>query len=231
MRPGGRTHSREAGGVCLQPRGPCKGLSLPPHSEATGSVRAAIASLVQCLLPSLRCALPQPAQWGSSGEYGAVVAEERRSPGPTAFPKMGEGHSGGLRGGTGKWLGWPSSAHKFESLIEAGVKVMEKTWVCPQVQTHLLRALEERDIPIWWVLVGVLGGLLLLMLLVLAMWKVRHEERVGSPGGHRLGPALLHREAERDGDPEPIHISTIRVSFSRRRLPGHRPWERWHLKS
>ncbi|XP_048969959.1 integrin alpha-IIb isoform X3 [Canis lupus dingo] len=39
------------------------------------------------------------------------------------------------------------------------------------VQTHLLRALEERDIPIWWVLVGVLGGLLLLMLLVLAMWK------------------------------------------------------------
>lgn len=100
---------------------------------------------------------------------------------------------------------------------------MEKTWVCPQVQTHLLRALEERDIPIWWVLVGVLGGLLLLMLLVLAMWKVRHEGRVGSPGGHRLGPALLHREAERDGDPEPIHISTIRVLFSRRHLPGHRP--------
>ncbi|XP_039702645.1 integrin alpha-IIb isoform X2 [Pteropus medius] len=39
------------------------------------------------------------------------------------------------------------------------------------VQTQLLRALEERDIPIWWVLVGVLGGLLLLTLLVLAMWK------------------------------------------------------------
>lgn len=151
------------------------------------------------------------------------MAEERRSPGHTAFPRMGEGHPGGLRGGTGKWLGWLSSAHKFESMREAGAKVMEKTWVCPQVQTHLLRALEERDIPIWWVLVGVLGGLLLLMLLVLAMWKVRHEGMVGSPGGHRLGPALLHREAERDGDPEPIHISTIRVSFSRRRLPGHRP--------
>uniref|UniRef100_A0A452QNP7 Integrin subunit alpha 2b n=1 Tax=Ursus americanus TaxID=9643 RepID=A0A452QNP7_URSAM len=50
-----------------------------------------------------------------------------------------------------------------------------------QVQTRLLRALEERDIPIWWVLVGVLGGLLLLMLLVLAMWKVRHEGESGVP--------------------------------------------------
>uniref|UniRef100_A0A2K5EAV8 Integrin subunit alpha 2b n=1 Tax=Aotus nancymaae TaxID=37293 RepID=A0A2K5EAV8_AOTNA len=40
-----------------------------------------------------------------------------------------------------------------------------------QVRTQLLRALEERAIPIWWVLVGVLGGLLLLTLLVLAMWK------------------------------------------------------------
>nr|XP_012299422.1 integrin alpha-IIb isoform X3 [Aotus nancymaae] len=44
-----------------------------------------------------------------------------------------------------------------------------------QVRTQLLRALEERAIPIWWVLVGVLGGLLLLTLLVLAMWKVRCE--------------------------------------------------------
>lgn len=49
------------------------------------------------------------------------------------------------------------------------------------MQTRLLRALEERDIPIWWVLVGVLGGLLLLMLLVLAMWKVRHEGESGVP--------------------------------------------------
>ncbi|XP_028340620.1 integrin alpha-IIb isoform X3 [Physeter macrocephalus] len=39
------------------------------------------------------------------------------------------------------------------------------------VQTQLLRVLEERDIPIWWVLVGVLGGLLLFTFLVLAMWK------------------------------------------------------------
>ncbi|XP_008589054.1 PREDICTED: integrin alpha-IIb [Galeopterus variegatus] len=43
------------------------------------------------------------------------------------------------------------------------------------VQTQLLRVFEERPIPIWWVLVGVLGGLLLLTLLVLAMWKVRCE--------------------------------------------------------
>ncbi|XP_015995238.2 integrin alpha-IIb isoform X2 [Rousettus aegyptiacus] len=39
------------------------------------------------------------------------------------------------------------------------------------VQTQLLRASEERGILFWWVLVGVLGGLLLLTLLVLAMWK------------------------------------------------------------
>lgn len=52
--------------------------------------------------------------------------------------------------------------------------------LCPQVQTQLMRALEERDIPIWWVLVGVLAGLLLLTLLVLAMWKVR--------GGGRWDP-------------------------------------------
>lgn len=30
----------------------------------------------------------------------------------------------------------------------------------------------------WWVLVGVLGGLLLLTFLILAMWKVRHEARL-----------------------------------------------------
>ncbi|KAL0597664.1 Integrin alpha-IIb [Plecturocebus cupreus] len=50
-----------------------------------------------------------------------------------------------------------------------------------QVQTQLLRALEERAIPIWWVLVGVLGGLLLLTLLVLAMWKVGFFKRKRPP--------------------------------------------------
>ncbi|XP_030876446.1 integrin alpha-IIb [Leptonychotes weddellii] len=49
------------------------------------------------------------------------------------------------------------------------------------VQTHLLRALEERDIPIWWVLVGALGGLVLLTLLVLAMWKVGFFKRNRPP--------------------------------------------------
>lgn len=49
------------------------------------------------------------------------------------------------------------------------------------VQTQLLRALEERDIPIWWVLVGVLGGLLLFTLLVLAMWKVGFFKRNRPP--------------------------------------------------
>ncbi|KAM4842872.1 integrin alpha-IIb [Thomomys bottae] len=49
------------------------------------------------------------------------------------------------------------------------------------VQTQLLRALEERAIPIWWVLVGVLGGLLLLTLLVLLMWKVGFFKRTRPP--------------------------------------------------
>ncbi|KAM7069126.1 integrin alpha-IIb [Molossus nigricans] len=49
------------------------------------------------------------------------------------------------------------------------------------VQTQLLRALEERDIPLWWVLVGVLGGLLLLTLLVLAMWKIGFFKRNRPP--------------------------------------------------
>ncbi|XP_049717148.1 integrin alpha-IIb [Elephas maximus indicus] len=49
------------------------------------------------------------------------------------------------------------------------------------VQTQLLRVLEERDVPIWWILVGVLGGLLLLTLLVLAMWKVGFFKRNRPP--------------------------------------------------
>uniref|UniRef100_A0A8C2MYI9 Integrin alpha-IIb n=1 Tax=Cricetulus griseus TaxID=10029 RepID=A0A8C2MYI9_CRIGR len=49
------------------------------------------------------------------------------------------------------------------------------------VQTQLLLALEERAIPLWWVLVGVLGGLLLLTLLVLAMWKAGFFKRNRPP--------------------------------------------------
>ncbi|XP_057631468.1 integrin alpha-IIb [Chionomys nivalis] len=49
------------------------------------------------------------------------------------------------------------------------------------VQTQLLRALEERAIPLWWVLVGVLGGLLLLTLLILAMWKAGFFKRNRPP--------------------------------------------------
>lgn len=58
-------------------------------------------------------------------------------------------------------------------------------------------------------LVGVLGGLLLLTLLVLAMWKVRHEGQGGSLMGTDLAlPTLTrrHREAVvlvQVGDPEP----------------------------
>lgn len=50
-----------------------------------------------------------------------------------------------------------------------------------QVQTQLLRALEEKAIPVWWMLVGVLGGLLLLTLLVLAMWKAGFFKRHRPP--------------------------------------------------
>uniref|UniRef100_A0A8C3VYH6 Integrin alpha-IIb n=1 Tax=Catagonus wagneri TaxID=51154 RepID=A0A8C3VYH6_9CETA len=50
-----------------------------------------------------------------------------------------------------------------------------------QVQTQVLRVLEEREVPLWWVLVGVLGGLLLLTLLVLAMWKFGFFKRNRPP--------------------------------------------------
>lgn len=89
------------------------------------------------------------------------------------------------------------------------------------MQTQLLRVLEDRAIPIWWVLVGVLGGLLLLTLLVVAMWKVRHE------GGHRLRPTSQGgRERWWPNWVTPAHlidICTVRMSFSRGLLPGHRP--------
>ncbi|XP_053426305.1 integrin alpha-IIb [Nycticebus coucang] len=49
------------------------------------------------------------------------------------------------------------------------------------VQTKLLRVFEEKAVPIWWVLVGALGGLLLLTLLVLAMWKVGFFKRNQPP--------------------------------------------------
>ncbi|XP_034360285.1 integrin alpha-IIb [Arvicanthis niloticus] len=48
------------------------------------------------------------------------------------------------------------------------------------VQTQLLRAL-EKAVPVWWVLVGVLGGLLLLTLLVFAMWKAGFFKRNRPP--------------------------------------------------
>lgn len=50
-----------------------------------------------------------------------------------------------------------------------------------RVQTQVLRALEARAISIWWVLVGALGGLLLLTLLVLAMWKAGFFKRNRPP--------------------------------------------------
>nr|XP_012642183.1 integrin alpha-IIb isoform X1 [Microcebus murinus] len=49
------------------------------------------------------------------------------------------------------------------------------------VRTKLLRVPEERPVPIWWVLVGALGGLLLLTLLVLAMWKLGFFKRNQPP--------------------------------------------------
>ncbi|XP_051013818.1 integrin alpha-IIb [Acomys russatus] len=49
------------------------------------------------------------------------------------------------------------------------------------VQTQVLWALEDRAIPLWWILVGALGGLLLLTLLVLAMWKAGFFKRNRPP--------------------------------------------------
>ncbi|XP_006897945.1 PREDICTED: integrin alpha-IIb [Elephantulus edwardii] len=49
------------------------------------------------------------------------------------------------------------------------------------VNTYLVRVLEDEAIPIWWILVAVLGGLLLLTLVVLAMWKVGFFKRNRPP--------------------------------------------------
>ncbi|XP_028930902.1 integrin alpha-IIb isoform X2 [Ornithorhynchus anatinus] len=50
------------------------------------------------------------------------------------------------------------------------------------VETYLLRVnVEEWEIPTWWVVVGVLGGLLLLALTILAMWKVGFFKRTRPP--------------------------------------------------
>ncbi|XP_038609860.1 integrin alpha-IIb [Tachyglossus aculeatus] len=50
------------------------------------------------------------------------------------------------------------------------------------VATHLLRvSAEEWEIPTWWVVVGVFGGLLLLALAILAMWKVGFFKRNRPP--------------------------------------------------
>lgn len=70
--------------------------------------------------------------------------------------------------------------------------------------------MEEREIPVWWVLVGVLGGLLLLTFLTLAMWKVRREAMLRREWGVCRSEVVgvggeegrqSHREAERDGGP------------------------------
>lgn len=176
-----------------------------PHPEATGSVCAAVAGLVQCLLPPLCCACRQPAHGGSSGEYGRMVPRRWILQDPLVFPCVSAQQDGGgavlgPKGETGRWLGWVSPSRRF-GFWGKHPGDWGYAWVCLQVQTQLLRASEERGIPFWWVLVGVLGGLLLLTLLVLAMWKVRHDKRVGSPSGHRLSPAHSRREAERDGGP------------------------------
>lgn len=60
----------------------------------------------------------------------------------------------------------------------------------------------------WWVLVGVLGGLLLLTFLILAMWKVRHEARLrwwwagrGGGGVGRVEVRWWGSEVRRAGNP------------------------------
>lgn len=52
----------------------------------------------------------------------------------------------------------------------------------------------KRDVPVWWVVLGILAGILLLTLLILLMWKVRGGDMtrrcrapLGTPGEGR-GP-------------------------------------------
>lgn len=61
-----------------------------------------------------------------------------------------------------------------------------------QAATEVMRASPDgkRDVPVWWVVLGILAGILLLTLLILLMWKVRgggHMTRrcrapLGTPG-------------------------------------------------
>ncbi|KAI6072547.1 Integrin alpha-IIb [Aix galericulata] len=61
-----------------------------------------------------------------------------------------------------------------------------------EAATEVMRASPDgkRDVPVWWVVLGILAGILLLMLLILLMWKVRgggHMTRccrapLGTPG-------------------------------------------------
>lgn len=98
--------------------------------------------------------------------------------------------------------------------------------VCTQVQTQLLRVLEERDIPIWWVLVGGLGGLLLLTLLILAMWKVSPKS---------AGFLCRHLQGQRDAVFLWVTlVPTLYISLLECALPVVLSWTQtlgvWHLQ-
>lgn len=66
----------------------------------------------------------------------------------------------------------------------------------------------KRDVPVWWVVLGILAGILLLTLLILLMWKVRgggtHDTALpGTPGdtwGGRWPGDTLRSRWDPDGN-------------------------------
>ncbi|XP_008068058.1 integrin alpha-IIb [Carlito syrichta] len=119
----------------------------------------------------------QPGRGGATGEAGLCRPSRSQEPPRWAWKRC----LGAL---------WERPLDQFVLQSNAWFNVSSLPYAVPVlslpsgealVQTQLLRVLEERPVPIWWVLVGALSGLLLLTLLVLAMWKVGFFKRNRPP--------------------------------------------------
>lgn len=105
----------------------------------------------------------------------------------------------------------PRHCHGRGGAVPRGHAVSPRWWHCPiavspQALTEVLRSLPIA-VPVWWVVLGVLGGLLLLALLVLLMGKVsvgggcggwgHHRGHVGTPRHGPRGAVWGHRVPSR----------------------------------
>lgn len=140
--------------------------------------------------------------------------------GGAAVPRAVHGLLAPVRGAGAQPAAWRGSGERPgragggpEPLAALGTEVRR-----PQVRTQLLRAAEQRAAPVWWALVGTLGGLLLLALLVSALWKVsRAGERLGRGGASwEARPARVPAARAR---PAPDSGPAYQVGFFKRTRP------------